>query len=35
MIELIFAYSIMFFTLMVVFVIGDYVTNKIHGKDEG
>ena len=35
MIELIFAYSIMFFVLMVVFVIGDYVTNKIHGKDEG
>ena len=34
MIELIFAYSIMFLTLMVVFVIGDYVTNKIHGKDE-
>jgi hypothetical protein len=34
MIELIFAYSIMFFVLMVVFVIGDYVTNKIHGKDD-
>lgn len=34
MIELIFAYSIMFFVLMIVFVIGDYVTEKIHGKDE-